>query len=63
MAKHKGITPSDLCEGHLKLIGNRPNFRENFLQHEYIRLLHLIPSDRYAREVELYLTLSKKDYE
>ena len=55
MALHKNITPQQLADGNLDLIGKNQSFRMNFLYHEYIRMLHIISSDDYAAEVEEYL--------
>ena len=55
MALHKNITPQQLADGNLDLIGKNQSFRMNFLYHEYIRMLHIISSDDYASEVEDYL--------
>jgi|TARA_Y100000289_G_scaffold7904_2_gene7001 menaquinone-dependent protoporphyrinogen IX oxidase len=56
MALHKNITPSQLADGNLELIGGSLHHaRYDFLYHEYIRMLHKIPSEDYVEEVETYL--------
>jgi len=56
MALHKNITPSQLADGNLALIGGALHHDGfDFLYHEYIRLLHKIPSEDYVEEVETYL--------
>lgn len=55
---YKNITPTQLADGNLALIGGKQNLsRYNFLYHEYIRMLHKISSEDYAAEVETFLEI------
>ena len=53
---YKNITPTQLADGNLALIGGALHHgRYDFLYNEYIRMLHKISSEDYAAEVETYL--------
>ena len=56
MNEHKGITPTQLADGNLALIGGALHHdRYAFLYDQYIQLLNKIPAADYASEVDDYL--------
>lgn len=62
MNQHKGITPTQLADGNLALIGGSlSQGRYSFLYDQYIQLLGKISPEDFADEVEEYLLLKTPD--